>query len=113
MLANVAASDLIGDTLIAERVQQPIEYVGCVALGNSLKDTGFLNINEDIIKKRQRSGQATDSSDQINRAIVVLGDIVGGSVGLASCRLSCQLASWDRSQIRDTNLRCASLSPSM
>jgi hypothetical protein len=113
VLANVAASDLIGDTLIAERVQQPVEYLGRVALGNRVKDTGFLNINEDIIKKCQRSGQAADLSDQINRAIVMLGDIVSGSAGLASRRRSCQLVSWDRSQIRDTSLRCASLSPSM
>jgi hypothetical protein len=89
MLADVAAGHLIGDTLIAERVQQPVEYLGRVALGNSLKDTGFLNINEDIIKKRQRSGQAADLSDQINRAIVMLGDVVGGSAGVASCRLWC------------------------
>lgn len=87
MLADVGAGHLIGDTLIAERVQQPVEYLGRVALGNSVKDTGFLNINEDTIQKRQRSGQATDSSDQINRAIIVLGDIVGGSIGLASRRL--------------------------
>jgi hypothetical protein len=113
VLANVAASDLIGDTLIAERVQQPVEDLGRVALGNSLKDTGFLNINEDIIKKCQRSGQAADLSDQINRAIIVLGDVVGGSAGLASRRLSYQLARRDRSQIKDTSLRCASLSPSM
>ena len=87
MLANVAASDLIGDTLIAERVQQPVEYLGRVALGNRVKDTGFLNISEYIIKKCQRSGQAADLSDQINRAIIVLGDIVGDSIGVASRRL--------------------------
>jgi hypothetical protein len=113
MLAYVPTGDLIGNTLIAERAQQPVEYLGCVPTSNGLKHTGFSSIDADIIKKRQRSGQAADPSDQINRAIVVLGDIVVGNAGLASRRLSCQIASWDRSQIRDTNLRCASLSPSM
>jgi hypothetical protein len=88
MLANVAASDLIGDALVAERTQQPVEYLGCVTTSNGLKHTGFSSIGADIIKKRQRSGQAADLSDQINRAIIVFGDIVGGSAGLASRRLS-------------------------
>jgi hypothetical protein len=113
VLANVLTGHLIGNALIAERGQQPVEYLGCVTTSNGLKDTGFLNINVDIIKKCQRSGQAADLSDQVNRAIIVLGDIVGGSAGLASRGLSYQLASWDRSQIRDINLRWASLSPSM
>jgi hypothetical protein len=112
VLTNVPTGHLIGNALVAERAQQPIEYLGCVTISNGLKDTGFPSISADIIKKCQRSGQAADPSDQINRAIMVVGDIVEGA-GLASRRLSFQLASWDRSQIRDTSLRCASLSPSM
>jgi hypothetical protein len=45
--------------------------------------------------------------------ITISDGLNGDSAGLASRRLSYQVASWDRSQIRDTNLRCASLSPSM
>src|ERR1035437_2263395 len=84
MFADVAAGHLIGNTLIAERSQQPIEYLGRVALGNGFKDTGFLNISADVIKERQRSRQAADPSDQINRAIKMLGDLIGGSTGLTS-----------------------------
>jgi hypothetical protein len=63
MFADVAAGHLIGNTLIAERSQQPIEYLGRVALGNGFKDTGFLNISADVIKERQRASQTADPSD--------------------------------------------------
>jgi hypothetical protein len=39
---NVAAGNPIGDTLIAKRVQKPVEYLGRVAISDGLKDTGFL-----------------------------------------------------------------------
>ena len=113
MFSNVAASHLVGDALIAERAEKPIKNSRCIALGNCLNYPGRLHINANIIKKRQRSRQATDHSNQINGAIIVLGYIVGGSAGLTNRRLLCQLVSWDQSQIRDTNLRWASLSPSM
>ena len=44
---------------------------------------------------------------------MVIGDIVGASTSIASLGCSIQLASLDRFQISDTNLRWASLSPSM
>ena len=53
MLANVAAGDLIRDALMTERVQQPVEYFGRVALGDGIEDTGFQGISADIIEKRQ------------------------------------------------------------
>jgi hypothetical protein len=113
MSSNVAASHLVGDALIAERAEKPIKDSRCVALGNCVQDPGRLHINANIIKKCQRSRQAADPSDQINGAIILLGYIVEGRAGLTSRRLLRQLVSRDQSQIRDTNLRCASLSPSM
>jgi hypothetical protein len=49
MFSNVAAGNLVRDALKVERAQQPIEYLGRVALGNGFKDTGFLHITADII----------------------------------------------------------------
>ena len=113
MFANVAAGDLVRDTLIAERAEQPIEYLGRVMNCDGLNDTGLLNVRADIIQKSQRASQTADPSDQINGAMIVLGDIVGASTSIASLGCSIQFVSWDRFQIRDTNLRWASLSPSM
>jgi hypothetical protein len=99
--------------LIAEGVQKPVENLGRVTNSDRLKDTGLQHISADVIKKRQRARQATNPSDQINGAMIVLGDIVGASTSIASLGCSIQFVSWDRFQIRDTNLRWASLSPSM
>jgi hypothetical protein len=109
----VTTGYLVGDALVAERAQQPVEYLGRISLRHRLNDTGSLRISTDIIKKGQRASQTADPSDQIDRTIIVLGDIVGGRTGLISNRLLRQLVGWNRFQIRDTNLRCASLSPSM
>ena len=73
MFANVAAGDLVRDTLIAERAEQPIEYLGRVMNCDGLNDTGLLNVRADIIQKSQRASQTADPSDQINRTIIVLG----------------------------------------
>jgi hypothetical protein len=113
MFTDVAAGDLIGNPLIAERTQQPIEYFGRISLRDRLNDTCFLRIGADIVKKGQRSRQTTNFSDQINRANIVLGKNVGSSAGLSSRRFLRRLANWIYFRIRDTNLRCASLSPSM
>jgi hypothetical protein len=56
MLANVPTGNLIGDALVAERTQQPVEYLGRVTISNGLKDTGFPSISADVIKKCQRTG---------------------------------------------------------
>jgi hypothetical protein len=73
MFSNVAAGDLVRDTLIAERAQQPIEYLRRVTNVNGLNDTGLLNVSADIIQKSQRASQTADPSDQIDRTIIVLG----------------------------------------
>jgi len=112
MLPNIASGDLVGDALIAKRVQKPVENLRRVMISDGIEDTGFLYIGSDVIKKRQRSRQATDPSDQINGAIIVLGNNVGGASQTCG-RLSRQLADRGRFQIRDTNLRWASLSPSI
>ena len=75
MFSNIAASDLIGDALIAKGVQKPIEYLGCVTNSDGLKDTGLQHISAVIIKKRQRAGQAANPSDQINRATIIFGGL--------------------------------------
>jgi hypothetical protein len=112
MFSNVATSHLVGDALIAERTEKPIRNSRCVVISDGLNDTGFPSVSPDVIEKCQRSRQATDPSDQIDRAIILLGNNVGGASQTCG-RLSRQLVSWDQSQIRDTNLRWASLSPSM
>jgi hypothetical protein len=89
MFPNVAAGDLVGDALIAERAEKPIKNSRCVALGNRVNYPDRLHINANIIKKCQRSRQTTDPSDQINGAIIVPGYIVGGSAGLTSRRPLC------------------------
>ena len=71
MFSNVAASHLVGDALIAERAEKPIRNSRCVVIGDGLNDTGFPNVSPDVIEKCQRSRQATDPSDQIDRAIIV------------------------------------------
>ena len=73
MFSNVAASHLVGDALIAERAQQPIEYLRRVTNVNGLNDTGLLNVSADIIQKSQRTSQTADPSDQIDRTIIVPG----------------------------------------
>ena len=84
MFADVAAGDLIGDALITEGVQKPVENLGCISMGDGIEDIGFLHINADVIKKSQRASQTADPSDQINRANKMLGDLIGGSTGLTS-----------------------------
>jgi hypothetical protein len=49
MLAHVAAGDLIGDTLVAESFQQPIEDPGRVVPRYSPDNTGLPDIRADII----------------------------------------------------------------
>ena len=56
MFTDVAAGNLIGDALVVERPQQPVEYLGRVTISNGLKDTGFPSISADVIKKCQRTG---------------------------------------------------------
>jgi hypothetical protein len=63
MFSNIAPSDLIGDPLITEGVQKPIEYLGRVANSDGLNDIAFLNISADVIKERQRASQTADPSD--------------------------------------------------
>lgn len=88
MLTNVAAGDLVRDALVAEGVQKPVKNLGRVTIDDGIEDTSFLYIGSEVIKKRQRSRQATNSSDQINRAIKMLGGNVGGRVGPTSRGLS-------------------------
>ena len=90
---DVATSHLVGDALIAETPLEANQKFEVCALGNSVNDPGRLHINANIIKKCQRSRQATDPSDQISGAIIVLGYIVGSSAGLTSRRLLFQLVS--------------------
>ena len=89
MFSNIFASHLVGDALIAERAEKPIKNSRCVALGNRVNYPDRLHINANIIKKCQRSRQATDPSDQINGAIIVPGHIVGGSAGLTGRKPLC------------------------
>jgi hypothetical protein len=112
VLSNVASGDLVRDALITERVQKPVENLGRVTINDGIEDASFLYIASEVIKKRQRARQATDPSDQINHAIIWLGNNVGGRSQTCG-GFSRQLPGWGRFQIRDTNLRWASLSPSM
>jgi len=95
MFTDVAAGDLIGDTLVAERSQQPIEYLGRVAHGNGVMDTGSLNISADIVQKCQRSCQATDRPNQLRRTTASFGIIFGDRTGIISLGRSARWA--DRS----------------
>ena len=63
MPLNIAASNLIGDSLIAERIQQPVEKFRRIALCQSVMDTRPLNICPDIIEECQRAGEAANFSD--------------------------------------------------
>jgi hypothetical protein len=84
MLANVPTGNLIGDALVAERTQQPVEYLGRVTTSNGLKDTGFPSTSADVIKKCQRTGQTADPSDQLRRTVILFGVITEGSIKLTS-----------------------------
>jgi hypothetical protein len=53
VFVDVAARNLVRDSLMAERTHQPVEYLRCVALGDGVGDTGFLNISADVVKKCQ------------------------------------------------------------
>jgi hypothetical protein len=79
----LAAGYLIGDALVAERTQQPFEYLGRVTISNGLKDTGFPSISADVIKKCQRTGQTADPSDQLRRMVILFGVITEGSTKLS------------------------------
>jgi hypothetical protein len=78
VLPNVASGDLVRNALITERVQEPVENLGRVTISDRIEDAGLPYIGSEIIKKRQRARQATDLSDQINRAMIWLGYDVGG-----------------------------------
>jgi hypothetical protein len=82
VLANVPTGHLVGNTLIAERAQQPIKYLGRISPLHRLNDTGSLRISVDVLKKGQRSRQTANTPDQINPAIKMLGNIVGVRAGL-------------------------------
>lgn len=92
MFSNIAAGDLVGNALIAEGVQKPIEYLGRVTNSDGLKDTGFQRVSSNVIEKRQQSRQTTNPSDQINGAMIVLGNVTGSGTGLTSLGSSDRLA---------------------
>jgi hypothetical protein len=51
MFVDVAPGDRVRDTLVAESVKQPIEYLGRVLSRNRRCDAGFLNIGTNLVQK--------------------------------------------------------------
>jgi hypothetical protein len=94
MFTDIAAGHLIGDALVAERAQKPVKYLGRVALGNSFKDTGFLNISADIVQKRQGASEAANCPNQLRRTAILFGIKIKASTGIARLGCSIQPVSW-------------------
>jgi hypothetical protein len=92
MLANIPSGHLIGNALVAERAQQPIEDFGGVVSLDRVCDFVHAQIGLDIVDKRQRSRQPADSSDQIN-GMVKIGRIRRLTVGIEALARSAKSVS--------------------
>jgi hypothetical protein len=95
MFADVTTGNLVRDALIAERAHQPIEYLGRVALGNGVEDTGFPNVSANIFQKGQRPRQTTDRENQLRGTAILFGVKIGSNIGLASVGLPCRPLGWN------------------
>ena len=112
MLTHIFPSGLVGNSLKAECPEEPIEDRWCVVLLNGLPQPGTPDFVVDVIEEGEGTCKFTDGSDEQHGAFSQI-------ARLARCdrQRSGDLLSVSKTrawlQIRDTSLRCASLSPSM
>jgi hypothetical protein len=113
---HVVASDSVRDALVAQRVDQPIEYRRRVAIGDPFSHPVGLELGSNVIDQARGSGKTADPVDKPGSVI----DCSSPPPVANSCRtLALGLAMLagpgrsHRHQIIETNLRWASLSPSM
>ena len=113
MLLHVGGGDLIRDTLVTERCDQPIEDRRGVVLSYCCSDAVSLEVGADLVDQVRGPGQAAHAVNHLNR-------VIDGGCPVVNFRMffAFRLATLDcragaHAQINDTSLRCASLSPSM
>src|SRR5258708_37409044 len=117
VLLHVAVGDLVRDALVAERRHQPVEYRTGISVADCRLDLVGPEVRSDLVDQCCRACQATNGMDQPDRMVEgrTLPILYFGMI-LVSGLTTREYGRGRRhhaTQIIDTSLRCASVSPSM
>ena len=92
VLLHVVVGDRIGDALIAESGDQPIEDRRGVALSDCCADPLSLKVGANVVDQARRPGEAANAIDHANRMIDGAGSVarLRRWCGLGGAMLNCR-----------------------
>jgi hypothetical protein len=109
MALHIIEGDLVGDALIAQRRDKPIEHRGRISVADCRVNAFRFERIPGVIDKRRRASDAANPQDQPGRMV----ECCAAFCPRATVQVWVGGARVHRGQIIATSLRWASVSPSM